>query len=258
MKWYVQRVNEKADTKMEQALLESGTEYEMFSWRPFQTRMPNLKAQGQFVLQGSCSLVQTAWKSKKYKQGIFHDPRKFKPSVYAAQYGAEYLNHDMCLCRLVDLSADMFPAQHEVFLRVNDDGKQIAGGTCQFKELLAIKDNAEQQWIGGDLFGPHSEIMLSSVKPILAEARFVVVNKHVVAGSLYRPYVSADIPDELRKYATKMANHWQPHDVFVLDVCLTDQGPAIVECNGWNSCGFYDSDMGAIVGAVNQYCAQGI
>jgi hypothetical protein len=206
---------------------------------PFMDRMPRLGASDPFVLIGSTTLNRAAFKSRKYRRGIFFDPAQFRPDQYLRHYGDSYFNADMRVVRIGEIGDSDYGLDDELFLRVNDDSKQIAGGTLFFRELLEIKGNTERAYIGGDLFSPDSEVCLASVKPIAGEWRLVAVCGKVVAASGYRPVVDANVPEEVLEFGHVMASRWTPHDVCVIDVCASDGKLYVLECNCFNGSGFY-------------------
>ena len=47
-----------------------------------------------------------------------------------------------------------------------------------------------------------------------------------------------------------MIKLFEVNDTFVMDICLTDNGYKIVECNCTNSAGFYKADMNKLIMAL--------
>jgi hypothetical protein len=52
--------------------------------------------------------------------------------------------------------------------------------------------------------------------------------------------------DEIN-FVNEMLTLFQPQPSFVIDVCLSEQGPKIVECGCINSAGFYSADMNKLL-----------
>jgi hypothetical protein len=82
-----------------------------------------------------------------------------------------------------------------------------------------------------------------------------VVDGKVVSGSHYRAEgllaVSPEVPPEVVCFGEQMASTWSPAPVFVLDVALSDESLSVIEINGFNSSGFYESNIRDIVSAVS-------
>jgi hypothetical protein len=50
-----------------------------------------------------------------------------------------------------------------------------------------------------------------------------------------------------------MVDRFQVADAFVIDVCLTDNGWKVIECNCINSAGFYDADIQKIIISLENF-----
>lgn len=227
----------------------------LFKVRPFSNKMPRLGAAPPFILIGSTTLNRLAAQSTKYRSGVFFN-EKFTPQWYAQGYGPYFLNFDHWLFRVQDLPEDLFDPHGEVFVRSNDDSKQISGGVAKYAELLKIKANTESHWVEGDLFTPQSLVFISSVKEVLAEYRFIICQKNIVGYSRYRPSVHYSVPQDVVQFAQDMTNMWEPHEVYVLDVCETNDGLRVVECNCVNGSGWYDANYGNVLYHLANYSVQ--
>lgn len=251
--WYVQsNLNAIESDKIIKACDGYGINVVPFKVRPFTTSMERINAVSPFILIGSTTLNYKALKSRKYRKGIFFN-NNFKPTIYQAGYGDDFLNHDLKRYAIKDINEDLYGLDENVFIRSNDDTKNISGGTCYFKELLDIKLNTETHWVNGDIFTPDSEICIASVKEIYAEYRIIVCNKTIVGCSRYRPSIHYSVPDDVINFANQMINKWEPHDVYVVDICETDAGLKVIECNCVNGSGWYDSNYGEVVYALSKY-----
>lgn len=225
----------------------------LFKLIPFSNKVPRLSAKEPFILLGSTTLNYNAVKSRKYRHGVFFDSQTFKPEAYEKFYGELYLNHGQKIFKLRDLPTDLYNPDDQVFIRSNDDSKNISGGTCNFSDLLEIQKNTETHWIQGDLFSLDSEICISQTKVIYAEYRLIICEKNIIGKSRYRPSIQYSVPDDILEFAEKAISIWTPHDVFVLDICETDDGLKIVECNCVNGAGWYDSDYSEVVYQLARY-----
>jgi hypothetical protein len=63
--------------------------------------------------------------------------------------------------------------------------------------------------------------------------------------------ISANTPETVTLFAESAARHWQPCEIFVMDIAEHQGGLRIIEINGFNSSGFYAADIPAIVAAVS-------
>ena len=230
--WYVQtNLSQNGSARLEEACIELGQPFHGFRVRPFTSKMARLGAREPFVLSGSTTLNRNAAKSIKYRNGIFFNPKTFRPSMYAKGYGKDYLNHDSRILKIKDIGDNDYDLDETLFIRSNDDSKNISGGTLQFQELLKIKNNTQEYYVDGDIFTPKSEVCIASEKHVGSEWRLIFVKGKVIASSQYRPSVDPFVPDDVKTYAAEQAQKWAPHDVFVMDVCFCDGELKVVECN---------------------------
>lgn len=221
----------------------------LFKVIPFMDRMPRLSAVEPFVLIGSTTLNRNAFKSRKYRSGVFFNDN-FTPEKYKRHWWTNFLNCDMQVFPLKSIPDNLYRCDSEVFFRSNDDSKNISGGTGPFYGLLCIKNNTEAHYLNGDLFHPDSEICIAPLKTIYAEYRVLFCDGEIIGSSRYRPSVHYSVPIDVLEYAKFMQEIWQPHDVFVMDIGETDRGLKIVECNCINGAGWYDADYASIVYAL--------
>lgn len=251
--WYVQaNLNAKESVKIQLACEANNKPVKLFTLIPFTTKMSRLGATMPFVLTGSTTLNRNALNSKTYKKGIFFN-HNFTPKHYMYGYGDHYLNDNQVIFEIQNVPKNLFDPDEEIFIRSNDDSKQISGGTCKFSDLLEIQKNTNVNWMNGDLFSPDSQIVISTVKQIHAEYRFVICNDSILGCSRYRPSIDAYVPQDVKAFALDMTTFWQPHDVFVLDICETNNGLKVVECNCVNGSGWYDADYSEIVWYLSKY-----
>lgn len=260
---YVQsNLNSTESTKVEEAAKALGLPFIPFKLTPFTDRMPKLGASpnSPFLLLGSTTLVRNAYKSRKYKKGLFFDNNNFSPSLYVKKFGKEFLNWGMEVFTLQELPTHRYGAYDRVFVRSNDDSKSISGGVILYKDLLDVRDNAalsDSSYISGDLFCSQSEICVSSVKEIYNEYRVIVSDNQIVGYSRYRPSPSVLVPEEVLDYAKKVIDIWQPHRAFVIDIAYTPEGFKVIECNCVNASGWYAADYKSILSALADSISHG-
>lgn len=259
--WFVQsNLNAVEKDKIQYVCEGLGIPCKPFKLKPFMDKMPTLKASSTdpFVLIGSTTLNYNALKSRKYKRGIWFN-NNFKPSCYLAGYGANFLNHDQSVYKIKDLPVDLFDKEERVFLRSNDDTKQISGGSVLFKELLEIQENTmsmDSFLAAGDSFNKDSEIVVASLKNIYAEYRLIVLGQEIIGYSRYQPSKHYSVPQDIMDFAKSMLGLWKPHHIHTLDIAETDNGLKVIECNCVNGAGWYDADYSKVVEELTQWQIQ--
>ncbi|MCA9617209.1 MAG: ATP-grasp domain-containing protein, partial [Myxococcales bacterium] len=104
-----------------------------------------------------------------------------------------------------------------------------------------------------------ADVALCPPRAIDDEWRLFVVDGHVVTGSHYRSGetldVHDDVPPEVASFGEATAARHAPSPVFVLDVARAGGALRVVEYNCLHGAGFYASDVGAVVRALNDYVA---
>jgi hypothetical protein len=242
---------------MQEHALKAGIPFQGVKIRPFTDDVPN-DPQGPVVLYGACGMIRAASKTS-LTRGIFDNPEGFNHAKWKKQYGSNILNytaHSIEVGTFYGLAKAMKPEDRDkfqVFVRSDDDEKTIVGHVTVFSKLLTDLINRR------DVL-PSQKIVISPVHEIYAEYRCFIVDGMVVSASKYggngskletqwkMPLYSKD--DAVR-FANEMASYYCPHRIFVMDVCETDSGLKVVELNGFNSSGFYQCDIPAIMDAVN-------
>jgi hypothetical protein len=190
--------------------------------------------------------------------GVWWGPN-FAYDKYIEHYGKEMLNYDANIYAFKDVPK----FRGSRFIRPVQDSKAFAG-----EEIFDEQFETWQNQVLGTESGtfPETPVIVATPKKLLAEYRFFVVKGKIVAGSQYhwrgrlktRKLDLCHTPDlQAFHYAEKQVERWQPADVFVMDVAqldpeLDERYHAIVELNGMNSCGVYESDVRAIIRAIEE------
>jgi hypothetical protein len=255
MHWIIQ-----SDLSRESALVELVELLERFEI-PFDTVRvapfgagidPDLEVVDPAVVVGSVSLARHAirmgWKPGAWLGRRSEDDFAYDSCISAC--GSEMLNADarsIPFGDLLVLNLDNF------FVRPVADSKLFAGTVLLHAEATEWRDRLRSADSRGTIT-PETPILVSTVKPILTETRFVVVDGKVVTGSLYRRgrtvIHSPEIEPHVLAYARARAAGWTPDRVCVMDVADTPNGPRIIEFNNFNSAGWYACDVSKIVQAI--------
>ncbi len=102
-----------------------------------------------------------------------------------------------------------------------------------------------------------STIVVSEPYNIQNEWRLWIVKEKVVAASKYREYFKLKkeegCPSDVVSFAEDRCKQYTPHDVFVMDICLSGDEYFIVECGCMNGAGFYKANIEDIVTSVSDY-----
>jgi hypothetical protein len=225
---------------------------------------------GPIICFGSYGMRHHA-KRMGWKPGVF-DLDAVGYDVQKEIFGDAMLNSDLVICDFKHVPA-LMPSD-PVFIRPVADSKDFAGG-------IMDRDNIEE-WVRmvcvigedfGDKLEPTTKVMMSSVKNIVQEARFWIVDGTVVTQSYYKfgnivRYSNNVDQDLIREAGRLVCNHPMtirrdingktlpnPLDrlpqAYVLDLARLENGDIkIVELNTINAAGLYDADVNKLVGAI--------
>lgn len=237
---------------MEAACAELGLECERVVAIPFSSELPDVPVDAPAIFYGSSNFVTHVHRSGRWKPGAFFDEDAFQFNRTLAHYGDHCLNADARFTTMAGLAADDRPDETRVFVRPVADLKEFAGTEFELGEFRAWFARLSE---GGYELGPETAIVAAPIKRIEHEWRLFVVEGRVVAGSHYRAEgvlaVSPGLPPEVVAFGEAMAAIWSPALVFVIDVAQSGGRLAVIEINGFNSSGFYASDIRAVVEAVS-------
>ena len=200
---------------------------------------------------GSYAMLNVA---KKYNltPGVF-DISHITYDLLIQKWADAMLNHDS----IQIMFKDLYNIKHEeFFMRPVTDTKEIAGKTYDIydEDLKKIwkyttETNVDDLTIGG--LKADTLLVISSVKKILQEYRFFVIDGKIVTGSSYKiggkPHYAHNVDQSVINYAQEMVDMYQPSEAFVIDIALTNDGYKIIEVNTFNAAGFYNSDISKIV-----------
>lgn len=202
----------------------------------------------------------------KYIPGAYLKKHNLKYSTAAAHYGNLMLNERFILLPygelrrriLEDLVDGLNPPHfkhHSLFVRPDNVTKEFAGRIHNF---LNPEDNIDE--LGK--YQPINDeeiVVIAEDKSdyILAEFRHVIVNRKLITSSQYRRDdrvdIRTDCEPDCEKLAEWVAKHeWQPDYVYVVDTCLTLDGPKIIELNSFSCAGLYGCNTREIVKAVSE------
>lgn len=181
-------------------------------------------------------------------------------SLSSISYNDYYLNSDGILITFSQLKnnkkylIDLFGTD-SVFIRPNSGSKLFTGFILK-NDTWDYQVSSIEQLTGTS---NDSLILISSVKNIVLEARFIIVDKNVVAGSTYfknsEKYESPIYPHSLRKLADIVAqDNSPPSPVYTCDIgILDDESVKIIELNSFNCAGWYAADIQSIISSVSEY-----
>lgn len=227
---------------------------------------PDVNPSGPVFVCGSTSMSKLA-RRKKWNPGYIDGVDINLLDYYFGKY---FLNIDGFTTRLAYVSHQTKEKGWEQFhIRPVSDSKSFAGKVMNHEEL----DDWIEKLRAIDAENPtvrlKDAVFVSTVKHILAEYRFFVIDGKVITGSRYKyggnvwysPQVDSHI-FEFAQWIISPENNDKADMLpraYTLDVADTlapgrhasFNGLKVIETNSINSAGFYSCDMGKFVSAIN-------
>lgn len=139
-----------------------------------------------------------------------------------------------------------------LFIRPDSPNKAFTGQLIYGEEFDNTVDRLACPEVTSDTL-----VVVSPPRNILAEWRFVIADKKVIAGSQYREEgqrcIRRQWPEEVWKFAEQAADYdWEPDRVYCMDICQTSTGYWVLEINSVSTSGFYACDLAPIVEEVSR------
>ncbi|MCP4599590.1 MAG: ATP-grasp domain-containing protein [Proteobacteria bacterium] len=208
---------------------------------------------GPVVFHGSLGNAARIAKELPWNPGAYCDVAAFECTSWYER-ASKWLVHD----KWVAVKAQQFVADPKktldeieskgnFFVRPNSPLKPFSGRVLNVSAL-----SMEALDHGFYYDDPDILVIVSPTRKINAEWRFVAVKNKVIAASSYVAETRSEIPIEAGsstwEYAKKIAQSLQaPQDVWVMDICATEDGLGLLELNPFSGADLYACDRNAIV-----------
>jgi hypothetical protein len=227
--------------------------------------LTKLKPTDIVIFHGGLQLGRKMLKYNVYPS-IFLTIENYECFRYYGFYGNHLLNSDYMMMGLndaernKDLIFNRFNTS-KIFIRPSNGYKSFTGQYLSFKDFKKELDLLKISYGGIDLT---QLVVISSLKDIEEEYRFVVVDGNIVSGTLYmdknnrplyRAYYDKPCTDECAKeYAESLVGIYVPDPMFTMDIVRLSSGEyKLVEINSFNCASMYGGDYKKIVEAVNEF-----
>jgi len=140
-----------------------------------------------------------------------------------------------------------------VFIRPDDNDKSFSGRLVPLDNFARWHEDLQ----AGNP-GPTALVVVATPVRIAGEWRFVIADRKVIAGSLYKgtgesSSASADLRQASCVAEAIARDPWQPRAIYCADIARTSKGDyRLVEIGGINSAGLYHCDLLPVVQAMSQ------
>lgn len=242
------------------AIAAQGMKYKVINFRPFggnTDELLELYAPDECVLTyGSLGLSRRVRTWANWVPGAWCNFDNFECVKYYNYLGKYLLNENYIMLpygefrRQKDFLLQTLSQDGTLFVRPSSGDKLFAGTL-----IKAETYDLDVEKMGFYDVPDESVCVVASPRNIQKEWRLVVVDKQVVAASLYKEIglvkLREGCPEAVKAFGNEVANVWQPDPAFVLDICETKDGDLrLLELNSFSSSGLYVCDKPAIVEAA--------
>ncbi len=200
------------------------------------------------IVMGSYSMTVEAI-NRGWIPGAFTNENYDYP-IWSKEWGDKCLNYPATVSKFGEVAKqdDLF------FIRPCLDDKQFTGQIMDWEEFAEWQKKVIDLRETYTTLDYDTEVLVSEPKKIEAEYRFIVVDKKVVTGSLYKQgqtvlYQECNDP-EVYEYAQSIVDIWVPSRGFALDLCVHAGEFYVLEMGNMNAAGLYDCDVQKIVMAL--------
>ena len=210
--------------------------------------------------------------------GVYLDKKAFECTSYYPALSDLLMHHeDYTMLPYGDLINkkewlfENFGKSGEIFMRPNSGTKEFTGMVCSYGKFEECVELAGFYDVEDDLL-----VLVSSVKPLKSEWRFVIVDREVVSGSLYRDWGSPEkiepgittrdyvlmnshsrheLCEDTRAWelAKICARRYNPDRAWTIDIASVEGGTYhVLEIGCFSCAGMYGNDLEKVVDAVSK------
>lgn len=233
------------------ALERLGLEYEIVKLRPFIDDIEFKTNRKDVFVFGALKMARITPKYGWIPGCIMTKNHDF--NVYKNYYKENLLNFDSRICKF----SDDITFDSDYFIRPVLDTKTFTGKVFTEKEWKEFREysltNGHTTTLTKDTY-----IQVASIKSILKEFRFYIVDGKIVTASLYKMGSFINYSDVIDQGAIDFCNemlkifHLAP--AFVMDICLTGNNEwKIIECGCINCAGLYKANIPKLLMSLEDY-----
>lgn len=194
----------------------------------------------------------------------FFNLKRLAFDYYSSYWGSFMLNQRNVittfaeLIRKVDFFYEILGEDDTIFVRPVSNDKVFTGKAVYREEFAKFV-----KYMGHNVemtYDPHMPVVVAAPQNVVKEWRFAVINKKVVASTLYnvnglheeKEGCENETAAAMAQYIA--ADEWQPDDVYVMDICQTKTGEvAMLEIGSLNSAGLYAMNLQPIVDGIEAW-----
>ena len=245
MKFYIQKnISEKDVSQLVDIFKKHSLDYELFYHIPFDNSYPEIDRTKKSFFYAASSVTDKVFKDNVSFSGVFAHTEQINLENFFKTSPELMWNKPLFMGCFKDFNL----SHEEIFIRPLIDSKWIAGTVLTSKDYYEWK--TQLQNIDFDF---NELIFVSKVHAPKDEYRLFFINHSFSTGSQYRKdydtFKNKTVPLEIITLAQEFVNKNNQNLPlsFVVDVGIDDNHKGIIEVNGINNAGFYESDKEKLV-----------
>lgn len=211
------------------------------------------------VFTGTLTLMRHLQQKRRWIPGGWCHFENLACSTYYAYFGQYLLNRNYKILPI----AEAIRARERLTASLSREGKLFVRPDAVDKSFAGklVSADALDTFLVPKSFDPTLLVLVAEPQPIGREWRLFVANGQVITGSQYRnggtTDVTAGIPAEVLGFANGVLQdvRWRPDPFFVMDVCESNSGLAIVELNSFSCSGHCACDLAQYVAVASRTAA---
>lgn len=274
VKWLIERKIQRGDDpdRLAEIVREKGMECIRVEYVPFSQsflaiengKPKRLLASNMPYLDGDCVVVigtlnvcQLLMNPKRWTPTAWFDLEQFRCVSYYRHWKDFLLQEDYAFYHWKELRQNKekiysaLGADGCIFIKPDENLKTFSGSVVPADEFEHWADMNQDCYE----IAPDVGIVVARPVGIKKEWRFIVCDKEVITGSLYKEdgkvKYEAGFPPEAKEVADQIAAlEWQPDSVYALDICSSGDKFYVLECGPFNGAGLYQCDLEVIVEKV--------
>ncbi len=247
---------EEENTQMQEAISAFGYSFKEIEHVPFaDTDWSYLfKEKTPTVFYGS---LQLSKKLRPLCKGVYCDLPKFECTYYYPHLGEFLLNDKYIMLPFGELKRqkefifEKLSISNSLFVRPSSGFKLFTGQVINLETF-----DKDFDYLNFYEVDSHKVVVVASPKNIDKEWRLVIADKKVIASTLYKEgknLVSVEgCPIEVKDYAEKIANVWEPERIWCMDICQYNNEIKLLEIGAFSSSGLYSCNKYDIVKKVSE------
>lgn len=211
------------------------------------------------ITHGDIALATRVRAERRWSPGAYGTVENYFCSRYYTPLGRYLLNSDYIMLPFGELDRcreflfRVLGRNGQIFVRPDSPLKLFTGQTASLDSF-----SSDLEFMAFYDFPTHEMVVVSSPKEIIAEWRFAVVAKEVVAGCQYTENGTVHHRPEYDPLAHQLAqeiaqSEFAPDPVWVMDICRTSSGTYhLLEIGAFSFSDLYSMDKSAVVQAVSR------